>query len=318
MIQNNIWLLGTGAMAMDYAKVLVDLNCDFLAVGRGAENCQKFRNTFEVEVIEGGLELFLKTKPSLPRAVIVAVGIEALSETVLNLLDFGVNYILLEKPGFGYPSELKNIINHKNAHNAKILLAYNRRFYSSVFEAERLIKLDGGVTSFSFEFTEWSHIIKDLVKHPAEHQNWFLGNSSHIIDTAFFISGKPKELCSFYNGSLSWHTASSRFAGAGVTESNALFSYIANWEAPGRWVMEFSTKSRRLIFKPIETLQVQELGSVAVNAVEFDNSLDKKYKPGLFLQTKAFLNLELERFCSIEEQSEMIEVYCRMSGYTGF
>ncbi len=316
MINDNIWLIGTGVMAMEYAKVLLDLNSDFIAVGRSNKNCDSFRESFNVKVLDGGLQSFLQTKPDFPKAVIVAVGIEALSETVLNLLDFGVKYILLEKPGFGYPSELKSIINHKNASNAKIVLAYNRRFYGSVFEAERLIELDGGVTTFSFEFTEWSHIIKDLIKHPAEHQNWFLGNSSHIIDTAFFLSGKPKELCSFYDGSLPWHTKSSRFSGAGITENNALFSYIANWEAPGRWSMEFSTKSRRFIFRPIETLQVQELGSVAITTVEFDDSLDKKYKPGLYLQTSAFLNNDLDRFCTIEEQSEMIEIYCKMSGYT--
>lgn len=316
MIQDNIWLIGTGLMAKEYAKVLLDLKCNFVVVGRSKENCDSFRDSFNVNVLDGGLLRFLHNKPKLPNAVIVAVGIESLSETVLNLLDFGVKYILLEKPGFGYPSELQNIVNHKNSFNAKIVLAYNRRFYSSVMHAEKLIELDGGVTTFSFEFTEWSHLIKDLKKHPAEHQNWFLGNSSHIIDTAFFLSGKPKKICCFYDGGLPWHTKSSRYSGAGITDKKALFSYIANWEAPGRWAMEFSTKSRRYIFKPLETLQVQEIGSISINIIDIDDSLDKKYKPGLFLQTSAFLKTDLNRFCTIEEQSEMIQVYCKMSGYS--
>ena len=36
-------------------------------------------------------------------------------------------------------------------------------------------------------------------------------------------------------------------AGAGVTENGALFSYHANWEAPGRWSVEIMTKKRRLM-----------------------------------------------------------------------
>ncbi len=312
---NNIWLIGTGLMAKEYAKVLLDLNCEFITVGRGKMNCDIFKDSYNVKVLDNGLESFLKTKPALPKAVIVAVGIESLSVIVLQLLDFGVQYILLEKPGFGYPSELQNIQRNKNFSNAKILLAYNRRFYGSVFEAERLIKMDGGVTSFSFEFTEWAHIIKDLKKHPSEHQNWFLGNSTHLIDTAFFLFGKPKEICSFYDGSLPWHVRSSRFSGAGITVQNSLFSYIANWESPGRWVIDFSTKSRRFLLRPLETLQVQEIGSLELKTVHFDDSLDKQYKPGLFLQVNAFLNIDLSRFCSIEDQSEMISLYCKMSGY---
>ena len=66
----------------------------------------------------------------------------------------------------------------------------------------------------------------------------------------------------------------------------------------------------------MESLQIQELGSVAVNPVIIDDHLDKEFKPGFYLQTKAFLNGEMSRFCTLEEQKEMIEkYYVKMSGY---
>ena len=71
---------------------------------------------------------------------------------------------------------------------------------------------------------------------------------------------------------------------------NALFSYHANWEAPGRWSVEILTPKHRLYFKPMETLQIQEIGSVAVNPVQIDDTLDKEFKPGLYLQVKSFLD----------------------------
>jgi predicted dehydrogenase len=317
MINKGIWIVGSGLMGIEYAKVLNALNAEFITIGRGQKSCSTFNEQTGNIAISGGLVSFLETKPVLPQAVIVSVGIEALTETTLLLLNYGVKYILLEKPGVGYPAEIRMLTEASQINKATILLAYNRRFYASVLKAEEIIVADGGVSSFNFEFTEWSHIISTLTKHPAEHQNWFLGNSTHVIDTAFFLGGIPKELCAFYKGTLDWHKSSSNFAGAGVSEKNALFSYHANWEAPGRWVIEILTRKNRLIFKPMESLQIQVLGSVAVNPIELDDQLDKDFKPGFYLQTKEFLENKHERFCKIEDQLYMIDnFYNKMSGYT--
>ncbi len=196
-------------------------------------------------------------------------------------------------------------------------MAYNRRFYSSVRKAKELIALDGGVQSFFFEFTEWSHTIKDLVKHPAEHHNWFLGNSTHVIDTAFFLGGKPKDISAYHTGTLDWHPASAIFTGAGITERNSLFSYIANWQAPGRWVVEMMTAKHRFILKPMEKLFVQEIGSVQVAPVELtDEHLDIDFKPGIYQQTVSFLEDNYVDFCDIKEQFELMDTYIKMSGYS--
>ena len=317
MIKKNIWLLGTGLMSSDYAKVLIDLDCEFVTIGRGVENCEIFEKKFNKSTISGGLDLYLKSRPKLPSAVIVSVGIESLAQTCHLLLEYGVKKILLEKPGVGYASEIDDLASKSLECKAEIYLAYNRRFYSSVLKANEIIKQDGGVTSFNFEFTEWSHVISKLKKHKAEHQNWFLGNSTHIIDTAFFIAGEPKNISTFHKGSLDWHPSSSIFAGAGETVNGALFSYQANWESPGRWVIEVLTKKHRLIFKPIETLQIQEIGSVALNPVKINDELDIKYKPGLFLQTKSFLDNKNDSLISIIDQKRMIDnFYLKMSGYS--
>ena len=303
-------------MAKEYAKVLHSLKVNFIAIGRGEENCANFEKEFNVQTIRGGLTAFLKTNPVQPESVIVSVGIEALTETTIDLLNYQIKKILLEKPGVGYPSEISSIASLANEKNATVLLAYNRRFYASVLKAEEIINEDGGVVSFNFEFTEWSHVIRTLKKHPAEHHNWFLGNSTHVIDTAFYLGGKPKQLCAFVKGGIDWHPASSVFSGAGESESGALFSYQANWEGPGRWVLEIITPKHRLIFKPMETLQIQKIGSVAVEPVEIDDHLDKEFKPGLFKQTEAFLKGNYASFCDIHEQKKNIDAtYLKMSGY---
>jgi len=313
----NIWLIGTGYMGIEYAKVLVDLKYPFLVVGRGKKNADNFEKSVGHKVITGGIEEFLKEKPQKPDAAIVAVGIESLTETTILLMNYGVKMILLEKPGIGNPSEITTLVNVAEKTETTILLAYNRRFYSSVLKAEEIIHNDGGVHSFCFEFTEWSHTIAQLQKTQVEHNFWFLGNSTHVIDTAFFLGGQPKKLFALHKGGLEWHPASSVYVGAGESENGALFSYHADWEAPGRWVIEILTRKNRLLFKPMESLQIQPLGSVAIHPVEIDDKLDKNYKPGLFLQVNSFLNNDFVRFCSLKEQSIMIDkYYIPMSGYT--
>jgi len=44
-----------------------------------------------------------------------------------------------------------------------------------------------------------------------------------------------------------------------------------------------------------------------------DDDLDKRFKPGLFLQTDAFLREKANKLCSIKDQLEMFDIYVRMN-----
>lgn len=313
-----IWLIGVGYMGGEYAKVLSTLNEKFVAIGRGEQSAIAFEHKTSVPVERGGLTAFLASGPQLPEAAIVSVNIEYLAETTMALLKFGVKKILLEKPGIEKLSDIDKLVQLTIEKEAKVLLAYNRRFYSAVFAAEKVIEQDGGVTSFNFEFTEWTHTI-NTQKYKREVLNyWLLANSSHVIDLAFYLGGHPKEMSCFVEGQrqLEWHQQGAMFCGSGISDKGALFSYQANWLAPGRWSVEILTRKHRLYFKPMESLQIQDIGSVAVSPVEIDNSLDIEYKPGLYLEIKSFIEGDYSRFCSIEQQNDYInKFYKKMANY---
>lgn len=304
-------------MAVEYTKVLKALDRDFCVIGRGLTNAAIFEQKTGITPITGGLDAFLDTKPEMPSHVIVAVGVEQLCPTANSLLKYGIKNILLEKPGALTVGELELTEKLAIRNRANVFIAYNRRFYSSVLKAEEIIKEDGGVTSFNFEFTEWAHTIKPDHRPIELFNNWLIANSTHVIDIAFFIGGEPKDMVSYKGGEneIEWHPSGSRYSGAGVTKSGALFSYQANWSAPGRWVVEILTKNHRLYFKPMETLQIQKLGSVTVESVLIDDSLDKQFKPGFYLQTQSFLNGNTARLCSILEQIDhMKTIYSKING----
>lgn len=311
-----VWIIGSGEMAIEYSKVLLDIGVDFLTIGRGEESALRYKSVTGIDIVKGGLSNFLKTNTEIPRFVIVAVSIESLSEICNMLIDLGVENILLEKPGVGEICEIENLYAKSKISCSKIFIAYNRRFYTAVQSAKKLIELDGGVLSFHFEFTEWSHQIRNLKKHKIELENWFLGNSTHVIDTAFFLCGRPTEMTCYYKGGNDWHPKPTIFSGAGISENGALFSYEANWESPGRWNIDIMTDKHRYILKPMEKLQIQNIGSINVSMVEnIDYTIDEKFKPGLYNQTLSFLNSDFSIFCTLEEQYNNFKAYKKMSGY---
>lgn len=310
----NIWLIGVGTIGIEYTKVLKELGYKITAIGRGSESAKNYQAETGIKPIEGGLDAFLSTSPTLPTHAIVAVNLQQLATTTLSLVKYGIKNILCEKPGFNSPDELEQVYQCVKDHNVNVFYAYNRRFYASTLKAEEYIIEDGGVLSFNFEFTEWAHVIEKTNYSKEILRNWFYANSSHVVDLAFFLGGQPKLMECFTTGELSWHKPSN-FSGAGISEKDALFSYQANWNAPGRWFVEILTTKHRLYFKPMETIQVQEKGSVKVEPVPIDDTLDKLFKPGFYLETKAFVEGNHFRLCSIQEQYKHLNnVYYKIMG----
>lgn len=314
-MNTKVWLIGAGGMSIDYAKVLQSQNIKFLVIGRGVQSANIFKDHIDCDVIDGGLDAFLMKKPDIPTHAIVAVGVEKLHEITHQLLDYGVKNILVEKPVGLNRVEIQTVHHLAQRKNANVYVAYNRRFYESVLSAQKIIEADGGVTSFNFEFTEWAHVIEPMKKAIGVKETLFLNNSTHVVDLAFYLGGRPQKLSAFTSGGLSWHPKASIFSGAGVSDCGALFSYQANWESAGRWSVEILTKNNRLIFRPMEKLQIQKKGSVSVTLVECDYSLDEKYKPGLYLQVQCFINNIRSRMCTLEYHANMLDYYCQIASY---
>lgn len=308
-ITENIWLIGAGYMAIEYAKVLDGQNRKYTAIGRGKESAQKFIDATGHDIFVGGIDEYIATTLSIPEYAIIAVNPEFLQNITIKMIELGVKKILVEKPAGLNTVEIEKICVSAKQHNVTVYVAYNRHFYASVIKAKQLIKNDGGVLSFNFEFTEWIHTVDTNKFSSKVLSTWFLSNSTHVVDLAFFLGGEPKEISCYVSGSIPWYSKASAFSGAGITENGALFSYKANWESAGRWALEVLTKEHKYIFAPLEKLQVQNRGSVKVDFVEIDDKLDIEYKPGLYLQVEAFLNNETLDLIDIEKH------YCHSKIY---
>lgn len=315
-LNKKIWLVGPGFMALEYAKVLSALSITPTVIGRGEESAQAFTAKTGLEVKVGGIDAFIASKPEKPDAVIIAVNVVDLAKTAASVLSYCQPKILLEKPGAITTADMSILKACDGSEN--IFIAYNRRFFASTQAVREMLEEDDGPTSCTFEFTEWGHRIEEIKdqKNPAELAHWLIANSSHAIDLAFNLSGYPKELSSTVCGSLPWHPSGSAFVGSGITEKNATFSYHANWDAPGRWWVEVMSSKRRFRMCPIETVQVQDKGSVTWENIKIDHSHEKEYKPGLYDMVGTFLEENPSpQLCTFNQLSRHFEILQKIAGY---
>lgn len=311
----DVLLIGAGYMGREYYKVLDALALKSEVVCRSEKTAQKFEMDMGKRVLYGNLTEVLYTLECPPKKAIVAVNVECLKNVVVELLNSGVKSILVEKPAGMNTDEIRQIVEKTQQNEAEVFVAYNRRFYASTEKALEIILDDGGVSSFNFEFTEWSSSIESSDNSREVKEEWLLANSSHVIDLAFFLGGYPAEMVSFQAGALNWHHRASRYSGAGRTDKGTLFSYQANWEAPGRWGVEVMTSKHRIYMRPMEKLFVQNINSLNIEPVELDDSLERLYKPGLFKQTEAFIsNVKDGRLVTIQEQLKHMDIYEKIDG----
>ena len=305
-----VLVIGTGNMAFEYAKVLKELGVSFEVLGRGVTSADTFAKKTQVQPFIGGLPLFLKERDiSMFSHAIIATSVESLFSTMQDLVNIKFEHILIEKPA---ALSINELINNKSyileyGNNARIYVAYNRRYYSSVIEAEKIIREDGGLRSMFFEFTEWTHKIDTKNKSKELLENWFFANSTHVIDLAFYFAGYPQKLsANFVKGNLDWHNHSI-YSGSGITDKGVVFSYLSDWESSGRWCVELLTSKRRILLKPLEEVSYILKGSVQDIKHPINNELDLNFKPGLYRQVSDFIENKPMRLPNIIEHLNFSE-----------
>lgn len=314
-MDKHILIVGAGDIASAYAAVLADLELPYEVCCVSEASARGFAARHNVPCHAGGLEAFCASGAADRFShAILALPIPTLPAATKQLLAAGVEQLLIEKPAgldHAVVRELADSVGVEAARH-RCHIAYNRRYFASIIAARQAIAEDGGATSFSFEFTELSDRLRtadipaDLLRH------WEYANSTHVIDTAFHLAGVPEKLWSIKSGSLDFHPDAARYAGAGVTGDGVPFTYLADWDAPGRWGIEINTRYRKLILRPMERLGVQARNSFEIVPMTIDDDLDRRFKPGFYRQTQAFLQgLDNAHLLSLQAQADQLGLFAR-------
>lgn len=318
MKNTELIIIGSGYMSREYIKVLNHMHIKPIVVGRGQKRISELKKIFpEIICFDGGLESFFKNHKSFPKVAINTSSINSLNETNLLLIKNDVKKILVEKPGDLEISNLNNLRKVEKQSDFKLVIGYNRRFYENIQFFKNKILNKEKILSAHFEFTEWVHKISPKDYSKESLSKWITSNSSHVIDTVFYLIGFPNKIFSqvHQKNSIKWHESGSIFTGCGQTVKNIPFTYNSNWISAGRWSIEISTNKYRYYFRPMEKIFRQKIGSIDLQEILIDKKLDSKFKPGLYLQTKNFLNSKFDSFVTINEQINMLDLYNKIGNY---
>ncbi len=307
----SVLLIGAGQMAIDYVNVLKSVNITPLVFGRGEVSAQKFQEVTGIRAGTGPLESQIAQIGSgIPDTAIVAANAYQLADISSKLFRAGVKRILIEKPAALDLAEMGSLLQAMRETDGRAWVAYNRRFLSSVEAADRIIANDGGALSVFFNFSEPARRIATLGKPERELTTWFYGNSTHVLDLAFYFSGEPASLGAAIAGGSVIDSETGIFVGHGISETGCHIAWHANWVGPGRWGVEVVTREHRLIFQPLEKLRVQTHAGFGEIPVETDDVNDRNFKPGLLLQTKAFLaGATDQRLLSLQDHARLMQAY---------
>lgn len=314
----NVLVVGAGTIGREYASILHMLGHTPQLVCNTESTATAMREILPpMQIYSGGIERYVMRVSSIPDYAIIATPIEDLSHhTLLLLRDTPVKNILVEKP----LSLDMNVVHHistlAEARHTNLFVAFNRRWFPSVRAAKHLIQQDGGVTSFHFDCTEiparisFHRYSSDTLAH------FGIANSSHVIDLAFYLGGMPRSLVPDRFDSLEWHPAGAIFAGCGRTQSDAIFSYHANWKTPGRWELHVNTPRRKLRFYPLESFSMQCGSSFRLQDYPCEPDVDEAaFKPGFYYQVRAFLASDVTGLMTAKLWSEQLKWIQKIFGY---
>jgi predicted dehydrogenase len=276
-----VGVIGAGKIARKHLEVLAAMpDVELLALAnRGGPAAQEFARTYGVPRTFDNHRALLDSGVD---AVIVAPSVLANFSISKDVLEHGLPCLLEKPPGLtlGETSTLAELAARGNVPH---LVGFNRRFYSSVRQAQAAIAEKGPLVAIAVEAPErWDQALS----HPADvRARWLVANASHCIDLLNHLGGDVTEV----------HALSRTVAGDGPNSFAALIrfssgvtgQYTSHWAAPGGWTVTLYGVGRRVTLRPLETCNVLDAGA-AERAVVPDD-VDIRFKAGLFLQMKAFI-----------------------------
>jgi len=279
-------MIGAGAMARRHLEVLRSLeDVEVVAISsRGSERLEKLAEDSGIsQRFRNNEEMLKKVRPD---AVIVAVSAESVYDVALGCIERRVS-ALLEKPPGLTAAQTERLLKASKRFHGHYMVGLNRRFYSVIRNAKKLIADSGGLVSVLVHYTEDLAAIRARNLHPPEVlEHWMAADGIHCIDLLRFFGG---EVASVHTLSSTWRDAGPDSFGALIRfESGAIGHYISNWTAPGRWEVSAYGFDIKVDLSPLEEGRVTRRGG-AVSAVLKDE-VDHKFKPGLYAQDKYFVD----------------------------
>jgi predicted dehydrogenase len=258
-----------------------------------------------------------------PDGVLVAASVLSQFELTRALIPLGVP-LLVEKPPGTSAAEARELADLAAAHGTPVMVALNRRFHSVL---QRALASAGGPQAVTRVDVDWSEDPEGMARagHPAEViPRLVFANSLHGLDLLTWLAGPlvaPRATGEDLDRAGPWPRWRMTVEGTGRTGVAAAFR--STWAARVPWRLAFETAEARVVSAPLETAVVHRPRRVP-EVLEPDDD-DRRFKPGLMGQARAFLDVvrggplvwpacSLEESCASMDLAEALTRACRAAG----
>lgn len=275
-------VIGAGNMAREHIRAFSDVP-GVAVVGiysRTRSKAEALAGEYGVPgVYSSVLELYEKTQADL---LVVAVSEAAMKPVSHVCLEFPWT-VLLEKPPGLNVSEAEELYTAAKSNGRKVLVALNRRFYSSTRAALTDLAQRQGPRFIKVQDQEDQVEALALGYPRVVVENWMYANSIHIVDY-FPVFGRGKMTA--VEPVFAWNPEDPGVVVSRIEfESGDIGLYEGVWNRPGPWVVSISTVEKRWEMRPLEQAAFQRTGQRRLEQAPV-HPWDQAFKPGLRLQAQ--------------------------------
>jgi predicted dehydrogenase len=280
----SVAFVGAGSMAGEHARAFASIPGVVLSgiTSRTRSRAQALAERHGIaHVADSVEELYERTHADLLVVTVPELSANAVAKAALRL----PWAILMEKPA-GYDlADARDIAAAASDHAAPVMVALNRRFYSSMLAVQADLAARPSEHRFIHVQDQQSFAEARHHKHPeAVVQKFMYANSIHLID---MIAALGRGRVSRINRVAPWRGEETEVVLAHVEfDSGDTALYEGLWRGPGPWACAISTPSRRWTLQPLEQATYQNAGERARHTIEASED-DRNFKPGFLLQARA-------------------------------
>jgi len=268
---------------LDVLGALADV--EVVAVSsRGAEKLEKLAEEYHIpEKFRNNDDMLKAMKPD---AAVVAVSVANVHDVTLKCIKHDISTLIEKPPGLTVGESEELLKASKNV-ESQYMVGLNRRFYSVIQNAKKLVEESGKLVSLVIHAPEDIGAIRAMNFHPKDVlDHWMAANGMHCIDLLRFLGGDVADVHAL---SSAWGDSSRNSYGALIRfQSGAIGHYVSNWTAPGRWYVILYGLEMRVELMPLEEGNVVRRDDSTTPVPKDD--MDVKFKAGFYGQDKYFVD----------------------------
>lgn len=312
MTEANLIIIGAGKMGKYHGEAALAIGkCNLVGItSRTLASAEKLAKHLKVPHFDNDLERLVKTTNA--NCCIIAVSHHKTAEITKQCLELGL-HCLVEKPVALSPDKIKSLSNIAKEKGLKVMVAMNRRFYSTVQGAFMYGTYYGGFGAIHLTASDYPDFYRlKASMSPEVYDEWPIMNTIHGFDLLhFYGQGISKVVQTIKNNQNGIDKGRNIHALLEAKNGAILgFMYAESAGTMKSWKINLSGENYALELGPLEKLKVTFPVPGVIPIIENEAS---EFKPGISEQLSFFVDIILNSLdvtfpaCSLEAHAEVVE-----------